>query len=102
VLLALAACVALAGCYSDIYWAHRDSVGLSSGEAVAANKVTQMVDPWPRYSSDRNIAFNGQRAQGASERYRSNKVTAPVNAVTSSTPYNQVQPVVMTTPASKP
>ena len=36
----------LAGC-SDIYLDHRDSVGLSSGNAVAANEITQMVDPWP-------------------------------------------------------
>ncbi|HEY7191861.1 MAG TPA: hypothetical protein VH436_35180 [Vicinamibacterales bacterium] len=100
-LLALAVSGALAGC-SDIYWDHRDSVALSSGDAVAANRVVHMVDPWPRASADRNIAFNGQRMQGAAERYRTNQVTAPVNATTSSTSYQQVQPVVLTTPASKP
>jgi hypothetical protein len=100
ILLPLAACVVLAGC-SDLYWDRRDAVALPTGDDVAANKVTQMVDPWPRASANRSIAFNGQRMQGAAERYRSNQVTAPVNAITSSTP-QQVQPVVIATPASKP
>ena len=34
----------------------------SSGDAVAANRVTQMVDPWPPASANRNIAFNGEKA----------------------------------------
>jgi hypothetical protein len=101
-LLAAAACAALAGCSDDLYWAHRNSIALSSGEAVASNQLVQMVDPWPRASSNRNIAFNGQRMQAAIERYRTNQVTTPVNATTSSTSYQQVQPVLAVTPASRP
>jgi hypothetical protein len=72
----------LAGC-SDIYLDHRDSVGLSSGDAVAANEVTQMVDPWPANSGNKNIAYNGQKMQTAVERYRTNRVIPPINATTS-------------------
>ena len=36
----------LAGCSE--YLDRRDTVALSAGDAVATNKVTQMVDPWPR------------------------------------------------------
>jgi hypothetical protein len=72
----------LAGC-SDIYLDHRDTVGLSGGDAVAANEATQMVDPWPPRSGDNNIAFNGQRMQAAVERYRNSRVIPPVGATTS-------------------
>jgi hypothetical protein len=71
----------LAGC-SDIYLDRRETVGLSSGDAIAANEVTQMVDPWPANSGNKNIGFNGQKMQTAVERYRTNKVTPPVNATT--------------------
>ncbi len=72
----------LAGC-SDIYLDHRDTVGLSGGDAVAANEITQMVDPWPPHSGNNNIAFNGQRMQAAVERYRTHRVIPPVSATTS-------------------
>ncbi|MGC1091727.1 MAG: hypothetical protein WA905_03235, partial [Pseudolabrys sp.] len=55
----------------------RDTIALSGGNAVATNMVTQMVDPWPRESANHNIAFNGPRMEGAMERYRTNRVTAP-------------------------
>jgi hypothetical protein len=61
-----------------------------------------MVDPWPRASANRNIAFNGEKMQSAVERYRTNKVTAPVNATTSSTSYQQAPPVVVAPPSGKP
>ena len=78
----LGAC--LASCSDDsIYLDHRDSVGLSSGDAVAANEVTQMVDPWPANSGNKNIAYNGQKMQTAVERYRTNRVIPPINATTS-------------------
>lgn len=72
----------VAGC-SDLYWDHRETVGLSSGDAVAANEVTQMVDPWPRNSGNRNIAYNGQKMQAAVERYRTGRVIPPVSPTTS-------------------
>jgi hypothetical protein len=82
--LALAAVlVALAGCSE--YLDRRDPIALSGGNAVATNKVTQMVDPWPRESANREIAFNGEKMQSAYERYRTNKVIPPNGTGTSTT-----------------
>ena len=69
----------LAGCSSDIYFDRRESIALGAGDAVAANQVEQMVDPWPPNSSDRNLTFNGERMQRAVECYRIDKVTQPVD-----------------------
>jgi hypothetical protein len=59
------------------YLARRDSIELSAGDANAHNIAVQMVDPWPRYAGNKNIAFNGQRMQAAVERYRNNQVIPP-------------------------
>ena len=66
---------AVAGCSE--YIDRRDTIALSGGNAVATNVVTHMVDPWPRDSANRNIAFNGPKMQTAVERYRTNKVITP-------------------------
>ena len=77
----------LGGC-SEYYFDRRDTVSLHSGESMAANRVTQTIDPWPAASGNRNIAYNGEKAATASERYRTGRVIPPANALTSST-YNQ-------------
>jgi hypothetical protein len=69
--------VGLTGClgvYSGLYLDRRDSISLSAGDAVASNKVAQMIDPWPVEARDRNIPGNGQRQQKAVERYRTDAV----------------------------
>jgi len=71
----------LAGCSE--YLDRRATIALSAGDAVETNKVTQIIDPWPPDSANRHIAYNGQRMQSAVERYRNNKVTAPVGIGTS-------------------
>lgn len=76
--------VMLTAC-SDSNFDRRDTIALSGGNAMATDEVTQMVDPWPRASADKNIAFNGQKMQSAVERYRENKVTPPSVAGTSTT-----------------
>jgi hypothetical protein len=76
----------LGGC-SDIYWDRRDTVTLHSGEAMAANTVTETIDPWSAASGNRNIAYSGEKAATASERYRTGRVIQPVNATTSSASY---------------
>ena len=68
---------ALSGC-SDIYFDRRETIAPWSGNAVQQNKVVQMVDPWPPYSANRNIAFNGEVMQRAQQRYRDGKVIPPV------------------------
>lgn len=65
------------------YLDRRDAVSLNGGDSLASNQVTQEVDPWPRNSANRNIAFNGERMQAAVERYRTNRVFAPVSVGTS-------------------
>jgi hypothetical protein len=80
--LALATLFAmLAGCSE--YFDNRDAISLNGGNSVATNEATQMVDPWPRESADRNIAYNGDKMQSAVERYRTNKVTPPQGIGTS-------------------
>jgi hypothetical protein len=81
VLVALGA--ALGGC-SDIYYDRRETVALGADDHIASNTVAQMVDPWPRYVGNKNIAFNGERMQAGVERYRHHEVIRPVSPVTSS------------------
>jgi hypothetical protein len=72
----------LAGC-SDLYYDRRDTIVLYGGDSIAANSAMQVIDPWPPYSSNTNIPFNGQRAQAAIDRYRNGKVKVPVDPTTS-------------------
>src|SRR3954451_4077817 len=85
----LLAATALGGC-TDMYLDRRDTVSFGAGDAVAANKVTQMVDPWPLRAGDRNIAFDGERMAAAAERYRTDKVNPPAGTGTSSVKYEPV------------
>jgi len=82
--LALAAALAMLGGCSE-YLDRRDTIALSGGNAVATNKVTHMVDPWPRDSANRDIAFNGAKMETAIQRYRTNKVIPPRGTGTSAT-----------------
>jgi hypothetical protein len=72
---------ALGGCSE--YLDRSDTITRLSGNAVATNMVTQMVDPWPPESANRNIAFNGAKMETAIERYRTNRVIAPHGVGTS-------------------
>ena len=80
--LALAAVLTVLGGCSE-YLDRRDTIALSGGNAVQTNKVTQMVDPWPRASAQKNIAFNGNRMESAVTRYRTNTVYPPSGTGTS-------------------
>jgi hypothetical protein len=81
---------ALAGC-SEIYSDRRDSVSSSAGDALAANKVVQTIDPWPRHAARTHVAFSGERMQIATDRYKTNRSIPPVNVTTSSAAYQKVQ-----------
>jgi len=74
--LLIAAILATLGGCSE-YLDRRETVALSGGNATATDQVTQMVDPWPRASANRNIAFNGEKIESAVVRYRTNKVITP-------------------------
>jgi hypothetical protein len=87
--LALAATTLLGAC-TDMYLDRRDTVSFGAGDAVAVNKVTHMVDPWPVRAGDRNIPHDGERMQAAAERYRTGKTTPLSTAATSSVQYAPV------------
>ena len=89
-LAVLALAAPLLGACTDMYLDRRETVSFAAGDAVAVNKVTHMVDPWPPYAGNRNIAFDGERMQAAAERYRTNKVTPLATAATSSVQYAPV------------
>ena len=80
-----------------MYLDRRDTVSFAAGDAVATNKVTHMVDPWPARAGDRNIAFDGERAALAAERYRTDKVKAVSGFGTSSVKFEPM----LVAPASK-
>jgi hypothetical protein len=86
----------LAGC-SDIYLDRRETVALGAADHLGVNRVAQMIDPWPRDVGRREIAFDGQKMQGAAERYRTGRVTPPVNVTTSSAAYQQAEQAAATT-----
>ncbi len=81
---------AVAGC-SEMYFDRRQTIALGAGDALATNKVTQMVDPWPAASANNNIAFNGQLMQSAQDRYNRGKVITPVLPTSASKDYQQMQ-----------
>ncbi len=85
----------LGGC-SDIYFDRRETVALGADDHIASNMVAQMVDPWPRYVGNKNIAFDGERMQAAAERYRRHEVIRPV-PLTTNTYSVQSPPAPITT-----
>ncbi len=82
--LAVLFCTAglLAGC-SD-YFDHNDHLSPYSGEAMAANRVAQMVDPWPAASASPKYGANGERMQRAMSRYKSGESSASSTSSSSS------------------
>ena len=89
--LSIAGLGAMLGGCSDIYFDRRDSVALGADDHIGTNRVAQMIDPWPRNVSQREIAFDGQKMQSAVERYRTGRTQPPVNVTTSSTAYQQAE-----------
>jgi hypothetical protein len=81
---------AVAGC-SDMYFDRRETISLSAGDAVAVNKVTHTIDPWPAHAQNDRIAFNGQLMQSAQDRYKRGKVYTPVLPTNASKDYQVIQ-----------
>jgi len=82
----LAVAALLGGC-TDIYYDRRDTVAFHAGDAPEANKVTHIIDPWPRVAANRRLEADGTRMQRAIERYRTNKTTPLMTTSTSSIQY---------------
>ena len=98
-LVALAGFGTLAAGCSDIYYDRRDTLSLAAGDAVATNIATHTIDVWPIEAGEQRIVTSGQKAQGAVERYRTNKVTPPVGTGTSSISYQSAQPASQAAPS---
>src|SRR5258708_38528030 len=73
---ALAATTMLGAC-TDMYLDHRETVSFEAGQSSPANKAIQTIDPWPAYAEHQDIAYNGEPAAAAAERYPTQKVTPP-------------------------
>jgi hypothetical protein len=72
-------------------------VALGAEDHRDANRVAQMIDPWPRDVGRRQIAFDGTKMQTAAERYRTGRVIPPVNVTTSSAAYQAAEQAAATT-----
>jgi hypothetical protein len=77
----------LGACSADVYYDRRESLTFHGGDAVETNKVTHIIDPWPRVAANRQLEYDGQRMQRAIERYRTNKTTPLQTTSTSSVSY---------------
>ncbi len=66
--LGLTGALLMSGCQQ--YLVRQDFIESYAGDAVARNNAQQMVDPWPRYSYNTNIATNGNRQANAVGKYR--------------------------------
>jgi hypothetical protein len=60
----------LAGCEHDRYLDRRDSVTFGAGNAVAANKAIQIIDPWPQDARTISHGMSGEQAVAAMEKLR--------------------------------
>lgn len=78
--LSMLAIVLLAGCTD--HFNHDDRMTPYSGEAIAANRVAQMVDPWPASSRSPRFGTNGERMQRAMTNYKAG--AAPSSSSSSS------------------
>ena len=81
---------AVTGC-SDIYYDRRETISLGAGNALATNKATHTIDPWPPYAANDRIAFNGQRMQSAQDRYKRGAPITPVLPTAASKDYQVIQ-----------
>jgi hypothetical protein len=58
----------LAAC--DNYVDRRDSVTFGAGDAVAANKAMQIIDPWPQSARHIQHGVSGEQAEAIMEKFR--------------------------------
>ena len=65
----------LSGCTD--YISRKETVMLSTGDAVQTSFVTHVRDPWPTHARNKNIAFDGERMQRVIQRYRTYDPSPP-------------------------
>jgi hypothetical protein len=84
--LTLLAPLLLGGCYGlvghdevDRYFQRSETITIDGGDAKAVNAATHIINPWPRYVSDRRIAHDARRVGGAVKRYGADAPAQPVD-----------------------
>lgn len=65
----------LGGC--EDYFARRDTVTLSAGNAAAHNIAVQTIDPWAAHAENARIDMDGKRSHVAVKKYQQNKAAKP-------------------------
>jgi hypothetical protein len=60
----------LSACEHDRYADRRDQVSFGSGDAIAANKAIQIIDPWPRAANTIEHGMSGEQAEAAMRKMR--------------------------------
>jgi hypothetical protein len=73
----LSTALALTGCWAGTYeypaaqYVNRSqTITPSAGNAQEVNEASQVIDPWPRNVSNRDIPANGDRMVNSVEKYR--------------------------------
>ena len=66
--LIVLAALHLAAC--DNYMDRRDTVTFGAGDAVAANKAMQIIDPWPQSARTIQHGVSGEQAEAIMEKFR--------------------------------
>ena len=69
-----------AACTPEHYLDRRETISLAAGDAVHANMVTHIADPWPRHAFDNRIVHEGEVIQKGVQRLREGKVYDPRKA----------------------
>ncbi len=64
------------------YMNHNEGISPSAGNAVAHNRIVQMIDPWPRHAGRTHIPGSGERLLVGLDKYRENKIPPPETADT--------------------
>jgi hypothetical protein len=72
--LLVAGTVALSGCMNDVH-SRRDGLTDGAGNAIAANTVLQMVDPWPAGVQETDLRVRAQRPETVGNRPASRSTT---------------------------
>lgn len=73
--LLLISVLGVSGC--NQYFERQDPISLGAGNAIAQNKVTQTINPWPPGSENPRHVSNGARALIAVRRYEKNESIEP-------------------------
>jgi hypothetical protein len=71
----LAACVD----HTSAYLERRDTILPGAGDAMRANAAIHTIDPWPRAAANTTLAYDGERAARAVERYRTRPLDGEVS-----------------------